>query len=728
MVMRMVEDFSLLSESDSDEDAAEKAPEAPVPEPEFLFTPPPAPVFSKPSSFQFDDRRLKSKCQISEEDLLLREMMSRYEKLEKGKAEEENSTKFTDPALNCLVTRVRRESKIFRLIQNKYRKLKRQDKGKILSRCNYAVASSESEEKLPYSSIILGEESPTFTRLKKPSEEDILLARKINKINTENLASTCSAKPELSSKMTLDPDITKTNCETEQRDSLSDSGIDDTANTSTDSSQTKMETEEVLSVNLVDNTKHETGDKIVNELDSVSCHRPLSTNILQEHIQDVNSEALTHGTDETNLQRTSSVKSPISIPEGTETICHLDDDQFDVEVSFCDNMDVLEENNQTYLILETDENCLEEVRSQEGHGEKLINLDSQVNVSQISTKSSEIDKLSDEKTVKSKVQSESAENLEDIQKFLLDSETDTLEDQKSTGVKPQKSSKSSEGLYSKESALKIISQSSFFIKNNVKNELKASKVQTFEDALNAATAPSKRPIKSIQVKSSKDNRVAHKKSKPSLSSSVKSSQPLPKRSSPENSPKKSPQLEQKKHVDVVSKIMAEQSKSFSVEPKMPNKKPDNGSLKSTSKSLNISSTVTSKKETTNDISSFPLKEPTYEEIYSSLKKTIFKDTTTMPFDQIIPKSLPRTETQARPPLTTETLSPLTIESPRPRAILPKPVPSHIDLGGTRGLSRDPVKTEVRSRVQTSHGPHMSPVKRGEASQGYYTSPVKVSLI
>ena len=692
-------------------------------------------MISKPSSFQFDDRRLKSKCQISEEDQLLREMMSRYDKLEQGRAERESSTKFTDPALNSLVTRVRRESKIFRLIQNKYKKLKRQDKGKILSRCNYAVESSESERKPPYSYIILGEEKKIFSRLKKPSEEDILLARKINKINLENLASACSAKTECSSKMEQERDITKSNCETEQRDSLSDSGIDDTgtSNTSIDSSQTKMEKEEAPAecLYLIDNHKHDSGDKFVNDLDSVSCHRPLSTNILQEHTQEVDSKVLNPRTNETSKEETSSVISSDSIPEGKETICHLDNDQFDVEVSFCDNIEVLEENNQTYLVLETqtEENGLEEVRSQEGNGEGLLNINSQANVSLPINQSSEIEESlrKDEKTFHSKEQSESAEEIEDIQKFLLASET--LEDQKSTGDKSKKSSKASEGLYSKESALKIISQSSYFIKNNVRTELRTSKVQTFEDALNAATAPSKRQAKGIQVKSSKDNRGDIKKSKSVSGSAGKSSQTLLKKSSPDSSPKKSPQPVQKKNVDVVSKIMAEQSKSFIVEPKKPVIKPDLASSKSISKSINITSAVkTSKKETPRDSSSFPLKEPTYEEIYRSLKNTILKDTTIKPFDKIIPSSLPRAETKSRPPLTTEPLSTRTIESPRPRAILPKPVPSHIDLGGTRGMSRDQVKTEARSRVPASHGPHVSPVKRGEASQGYYTSPVKVRLI
>ena len=690
-------------------------------------------MISKPSSFQFDDRRLKSKCQISEEDQLLREMMSRYDKLEQGRAERESSTKFTDPALNSLVTRVRRESKIFRLIQNKYKNLKRHDKGKILSRCNYAVESSESERKPPsYSYIILGEEKKIFSRLKKPSEEDVLLARKINKINLENLASTSSAKTECSLKMELEPDITKSNCETEQRDSLSDSGIDDTgtSNTSMDSSQTKMEKEEAPAkcLYLVDNHKHDSGDKFVNDLDSVSCHRPLSTNILQEHIQEVDSKVLNQRTNETSKEETSLVISSNSIPEGKETICHLDNDQFDVEVSFCDNIEVLEENNQTYLVLETDENGLEEVRSQEGNGEGLLNINSQANVSLPINQSSEIEEslLKEEKSFHSNEQSESAEEIEDIQKFLLASET--LEDQKSTGDKSKKSSKASEGLYTKESALKIISQSSYFIKNNVRTELRTSKVQTFEDALNAATAPSKRQAKSIQVKSSKDNRGDFKKSKSVSGSAVKSNQTLLKKSSPDSSPKKF-QPVQKKNVDVVSKIMAEQSKSFIVEPKKPVLKPDLGSSKSKSKSVNITSAVkTCKKETPRDSSSFPLKEPTYEEIYRSLKNTILKDTTIKPFDQIIPSSLPRAETKSRPPLTTEPLSTRSIESPRPRAILPKPVPSHVDLGGTRGMSRDPVKTEARPRVPASHSPHVSPVKRGEASQGYYTSPVKVRLI
>ena len=659
-------------------------------------------------------------------------MMSRYEKLEQGRAERDSSNKFTDPALDSLVTRVRRESKIFRLIQNEFKKLKGQNKGKILSRCNYAsIESSDSEKKHPsYSYIILGEERKTFSRLQKPSEEDIRLARKINKINSTIFHQTeCSSKmlvepeTEFTSKMTLDPDITKFNCETEQRDSLSDSGIDDTTNTntSTDSSQTKMEkgeeeeSEALASIYVVESHTHDSGDNIVSDLDSVSCHRPLSTNNLKECVQDDDSKVLSPGTDETNILETSSAISSVSNSEGMETICHLDDDQFDVEVSFCDNIEGLEGNTQTYLVLDTGEDGLEQVR-EKGNGKEFSKLDSdENNISLSNSQSTENEEfpVKEKGTFISKEQSESAEEIEDIQKFLLDSET--MENQKSTNNKDKSSSKASEELFSKESALKIISQSTFFLKNNVRSELRTSKVQTFEDALNAATAPSKRQSKNIQVKSSKKDRSSNNKSKSSVGSSVRSKK---------TSLKKSPHLIQKTNVDVVSKIMAEQSKSFVVETKKPVIKLDPGPSISKTKSGNIDSANTSKKDSPQDGSSYQLKEPTYEEIYRSLRKTILKDTTVKPFDQIIPTSLPRVETQSRPSPTSEP----PVQSQRPRAILPKPVPSHIDLGGTRGLSRDPVKTEARSRVQASLGPHVSPVKRTEATQGYYTSPVKVRLI
>ena len=664
-------------------------------------------------------------------------MMSRYEKLEQGRAERDSSNKFTDPALNSLVSRVRRESKIFRLIQNEFKKLKGQSKGKILSRCNYAaVENSDSEKKPPsYSYIILGEESKTFSRLQKPSEEDILLARKINKINsTISLQNACSSKmlvkpeTELTSKMALDPDITKFNCETEQQDSPSDSGIDDTTNTntSTDSSQTKIEEEEeseaLASINLGESHNHsgDSGDKFVSDFDTASCHNPLSTNILKDHVLDDDSKVMSPGIGEQNKLEASSANSSVSNSEGMETICHLDDDQFDVEVSFCDNIEVLEENTQAYLVLETDEDGLEEVReNSNGKGHSKLDSD-ETTISLSKSQSTQIEEfpVNDKGKFNSKEQSENAEAIEDIQKFLLDSEK--MENQNSTDDKNKRSSKTSDELFSKESALKIISQSTFFLKNNVRSELKTSKVQTFEDALNAATSPTKRQSKSIQVKSAKKDKGSNNKSRSTLGSSVRSNKASSKKSSPDKSPEKSPQLIQKTNVDVVSKIMAEQSKYFVAEPKKPASKLDPGSSTSKTKPGNISSASTSKKSK-QDGSSYPLKEPSYEEIYRSLKKTILKDTTVKPFDQIIPKSLPRVETQSRPPLTPEPAT----QSQRPRAILPKPVPSHIDLGGTRGLLRDPVKTEARSRVQTSHGPHVSPVKRTEVTQGYYTSPVKV---
>jgi len=157
-----------------------------------------------------------------------------------------------------------------------------------------------------------------------------------------------------------------------------------------------------------------------------------------------------------------------------------------------------------------------------------------------------------------------------------------------------------------------------------------------------------------------------------------------------------------------------------------------GYSKSSRKAGNSDSVKLSSKETP-ETSSYSVKEPTYEEIYKSLKNTIFKDKM-KPFDQIISNPNSRVDTPPMPtsaPKTVESVTPLTIESLRPKAILPKPVPSHNDLDGIRGSSRERQETETREPgvSQRPHvSPHVSPVKRSEAvSQGYYTSPVKVKL-
>ena len=690
-------------------------------------------MFSKPSSFQFDDRRLKSNCQIREEDLLLREMMARYEKLEQGKAEEERSSKFTDHNLETLVTRVRRESKIFRLIQSQ-NKLKRQNKGKILSRCNYAAKSSESDdETLPYRYIILGEESKTFSRLKKPSEEDILLARKMNKINTEYLASSASASilecpPDVKGPSILYPETD------DQRDSLkSDSGTTKNTNTSIDSSQTKVEQEdEIMSMNMVDSRRINSGDNNVNELVTVSCQSPLSTNNMDEKTKDGDFEVFSEGMNVKNLLEYSSIQSfevddkKRDSSECMDTICHLNDDQFDVEVSFCDNIEMLEESNQTYFVLETVGTRLQEASHEDKT--KLVTTLSENTVIQSEKNSSEVS--AEEEKVFLKEKSENAEKIEDIQKFLLDSETTVAEDLKSKDNHKNASGKASNNLFSKESALKIISQSNFFVKKTVKNDLKRSKVQSFEEALHAAITPSKKATKANPVKSFKINQDTKKKSKSNSDSLVNSSKTGTKKAIRESSPRKSQKFEQIKSVDVVSKIMADQSKSLNAESKKHVIKSVPGYSKSSRKAGNSDSVKLSSKETP-ETSSYSVKEPTYEEIYKSLKNTIFKDKM-KPFDQIISNPNSRVDTPPMPtsaPKTVESVTPLTIESLRPKAILPKPVPSHNDLGGIRGSSRERQETETREPgvSQRPHvSPHVSPVKRGEAvSQGYYTSPVKV---
>ena len=158
------------------------------------------PVLSKSSLVQIDDRDASS-ATLSSEDLLLREMLARsvekvdlktfskylfvwfrYEKLDEGKEENKFLENMSNPGLCKLVARVRRENKIFRLNKSQSTLKKKREKGKILSRCNYAPDNSILSKPQPYSCKILSEEIRPFSRLSKPSPEDMKLARKMNKI------------------------------------------------------------------------------------------------------------------------------------------------------------------------------------------------------------------------------------------------------------------------------------------------------------------------------------------------------------------------------------------------------------------------------------------------------------------------------------------------------------------------------------------------------------------
>ena len=95
-------------------------------------------TFLKPTSFQIDDRSEAGGDLVSEEDLLLREMLARYilpdgmepcvllvtycwrfryEKLVEGRAKDVFENKFSDANLNGLVKRMRRECKVGRLCE-----------------------------------------------------------------------------------------------------------------------------------------------------------------------------------------------------------------------------------------------------------------------------------------------------------------------------------------------------------------------------------------------------------------------------------------------------------------------------------------------------------------------------------------------------------------------------------------------------------------------------------
>ena len=98
-----------------------------------------------------------------------------------GELEEKFVKSFSNSRLSQIVSRVRRENKIFRLNNNKA-KLKKRENGRILRRCNYVKPDSVQPDKMKYSFKILLEPRLSYLKLLKPSLEEIKRARNMSKI------------------------------------------------------------------------------------------------------------------------------------------------------------------------------------------------------------------------------------------------------------------------------------------------------------------------------------------------------------------------------------------------------------------------------------------------------------------------------------------------------------------------------------------------------------------
>jgi len=88
---------------------------------------------------------------------------------------------FENPALASLVSRMRRESKIEKHKRSRFL-LEGSQKCRILEKCDYWIKKEKSPTQKPYDSIILCEAKVGFTRLSRPSRDDVLKARKLLKI------------------------------------------------------------------------------------------------------------------------------------------------------------------------------------------------------------------------------------------------------------------------------------------------------------------------------------------------------------------------------------------------------------------------------------------------------------------------------------------------------------------------------------------------------------------
>ena len=245
VVMRMVEDFSLMSESDSDEEIeattvvktepAEiieeeiRVPKAMVWFPDELNRCSVKKEMIKDSIDQPTAARMipvkegwnseESECENEEKsihsdsnDETLEEMLQRLEKSSRQKQERDSSNEnvpfvpladeesgsessecfhnevdtscsdeFENPVLATLVSRIRRESKISKKKRSRIL-LEGSQKCCILEKCDYWIMKETSPSRKLYESFLLSEPKVGFSRLSKPSREDVLKARKVLKI------------------------------------------------------------------------------------------------------------------------------------------------------------------------------------------------------------------------------------------------------------------------------------------------------------------------------------------------------------------------------------------------------------------------------------------------------------------------------------------------------------------------------------------------------------------
>ena len=511
---------------------------------------------SKPNTILIEDREARD-GKVMEEDLILREMLARFEKLENGKSEDKFIERFEHPQLIDLVKKVRRESKISRKF-TKSLKQKKSRKGRILQRCNYLRVSPDVKPRKPYQCFSLSEESLSIRRLKKPSLDDVLLARKMNKIDvevvqlglkTEKLSSTLPATMREDVSVSASQNIVK----------------------SSPALQPSEEEPEALA---------EVDDK----------------DTIEEKIKSVN-------------------------------------DDFDVEVAYCDNMEILDVDNKTLFFIDNPE---------EVHSQNLKDSDEVVKQSK-PLLATNLEPSS----------GECSEKIEDIRKFLAESENiKSLEECGDSKTDPkfpkgslqsaQKISGTSDLKFTKETALKIISKSSLFVKNNIKNDIKSVKVHSFEEALNAALTPVKKVPKPVITKPVKplkppvQKAVVIPSTKISESKPAKSTKILSPVKSLETSPKKVSSLEERispkkisvsKTVDVVSKIISQidqtQGQTLSNEKKPAVKHLLNSPsrrdevLSPESKRVKFDSSVVR--------GGLPRPPQTSQDIYNSLKRTLLAD-------------------------------------------------------------------------------------------------------
>lgn len=99
-----------------------------------------------------------------------------------------STEEFENPALASLVSRMRRESKIEKKKKSSFL-LEGSQKCRILEKCDYWMKKEKSPTRKHYDSIILSEAKVGFTRLSRPSRDDVLKARKLLKINDVNIKS-----------------------------------------------------------------------------------------------------------------------------------------------------------------------------------------------------------------------------------------------------------------------------------------------------------------------------------------------------------------------------------------------------------------------------------------------------------------------------------------------------------------------------------------------------------